>query len=376
MKGFVKKAFAAVMVMALAVGMMTGCSTSKDLKTQNGDKVLFTYDNTEATLKEAWIYAKMEAEQYNSYYGMMYGSDFWLSPMGMDAEGKTITFESYVKQQIVNKMKMIMVLNNKAEGMGISLTDEEKASCEELAKKFAETEQGAAILKECGAGESDMAEIYEKNKIASKVQQKAVEDVDTEVSDDEARVTTISRIVYKTTTVDDDGNTKDMTAEEKAEVLKKAENDLKKIQGGTAFAKVAEAAEFTNTTESFGAGQSEEGKEFEEKIAGMKDGDLMDQVMECANGYVIAQLTAYTDEAATKTSKENIVAQRQQDAFAETYKEWIKDLEADWDYEKNVDQALWDEVVLHSEESTATDAVEETAPAEDTSAEEATTAAK
>ncbi|MDO4976292.1 MAG: hypothetical protein Q4E53_03420 [Eubacteriales bacterium] len=376
MKGFVKKAFAAVMVMALAVGMMTGCSTSKDLKTQNGNKVLFTYDNTEATLKEAWIYAKMEAEQYNSYYGMMYGSDFWLSPMGMDAEGKSITFESYVKQQIINKMKMIMVLNNKAEELGISLTEEEKTECADFAKKFAETEQGAAILKECGAGESDMAKIYEQNKIASKVQQKEVEDVDTEVSDDEARVTTISRIVYKTTKTDDDGNTVDMTDAEKAETLKKAELDLKKIQDGTELAKVAEAAEFTNTSESYGAGQSEEGEAFEKKIAGMKDGDLMGEVMECANGYVIAQLNAYTDAEATKTSKENIVAQRQQDAFAQIYQEWIKDLEADWDYAKSVDQALWDEVVLHSEESTATDAVEETAPAEDTSAAEATTAAK
>lgn len=76
MNAFAKKAAALVLALVMAVGMITGCSTSKDLKTENGTKVLFTYNNTETTLKEAWIYAKMTAAQYESYYGMYYGTDF------------------------------------------------------------------------------------------------------------------------------------------------------------------------------------------------------------------------------------------------------------------------------------------------------------
>ena len=59
MKKLVTKVICTVMICVMAAGLMTGCSTSKDLKTQNGNKVLFTYDKTEVTLKEAWIYAKM-----------------------------------------------------------------------------------------------------------------------------------------------------------------------------------------------------------------------------------------------------------------------------------------------------------------------------
>lgn len=371
MKRFLKRAAAAAMVCTMAVGMMTGCSTSKDLKTQNGNKVLFSYDGTDVTLKEAWVYAKMSKAQYDYYYGMYYGNDFWNTPVTMDEEGNVVLFEDNVKSQVIAQIKQIIVLNNKAEEFEVSLTDDEKAKCAEYAKTFAESAEGSVILKECGASEKDMAEIYEKNEIASKVQQKAVADVDTEVSDDEARETTVARIVYATTTTDDDGKTVDMTADEKKAVEKKAQAALKKIQAGTALADVAKDAEYTNTSETFAAGESEEGEAFEAKLAEMKDGDVMDKVMECNNGYVVAQLTAYTDREATDSNKKTIVGQRQQQAFYDIYEEWTKDLETDWDDKTSVDQELWAEVVLHNEESTATEAVEETeasteAPAEAT----------
>lgn len=371
MKRFLKRAAAAAMVCTMAVGMMTGCSTSKDLKTQNGNKVLFSYDGTDVTLKEAWVYAKMSKAQYDYYYGMYYGNDFWNTPVTMDEEGNVVLFEDNVKSQVIAQIKQIIVLNNKAEEFEVSLTDDEKAKCAEYAKTFAESAEGSVILKECGASEKDMAEIYEKNEIASKVQQKAVADVDTEVSDDEARETTVARIVYATTTTDDDGKTVDMTADEKKAVEKKAQAALKKIQAGTALADVAKDAEYTNTSETFAAGESEEGEAFEAKLAEMKDGDVMDKVMECNNGYVVAQLTAYTDREATDSNKKTIVGQRQQQAFYDIYEEWTKDLETDWDDKTSVDQELWAEVILHNEESTATEAVEETeasteAPAEAT----------
>ncbi len=372
MKRFVKKAAAVIMVLTMVVGMMAGCSTSKDLKTQNGDKVLFTYDGVDTTLKEAWIYAKMTKAQYDAYYGTYYGDDFWSTPMGIDDDGETILFETYVKEQVIDQIKQIIVLNNKAEEYEVTLSDEEKEQCAEYAKKFAESEEGAAILKECGASESDMASIYEKNAIASKVQQEAVKDVDTEVTDDEARKTTISRIVFSTTTTAEDGGTEDMSETEKAEVLKKAQAALKKIQDGASLADVAEEEEYSNTSETFSAGESEEGSVLEDKLADLNDGDLIPEVLECENGYVIAQLTAYTDKDATDSNKETIVEERQQNAFQTIYAEWTEELDADWSYETSVDKALWDEVVFHSEDSTATEAVTETEHTHDHS-EEATT---
>ena len=375
MKKLATKVMCAAMILVMAAGLMTGCSTSKDLKTQNGNKVLFTYDKQDVTLKEAWIYAKMTASQYENYYSSYFGSDFWMTPVSTDEEGNQITFEENVKEQIISQIKQIIVLNSKAEEYKITLTDDEKKECTEYAKAFAKSAEGSAILKECGASEEDMAQIYEKNKIASKVQEAAVADVDKEVSDEEARETSIARIVYPTTTTGEDGKTVDMDDKAKADVLKTAKAALKKIKDGTALEDVAKEAEYNNTTETVAAGASEEGEAFEKKLAEMKDGDLMDEVMECDNGYVVARLTAYTDREATDKKKEDIIHERQHEAFYKLYEEWTKDLESEWSYKEDVDQELWKEVVLHSAESTATTADTETTGATEEAPEEATTGA-
>lgn len=379
MKKNTKRLAAAALGLILAVGTMTGCGTSggQGEVTKNGNKTLFTYDGVDVSLKKAWIYAKMTAAQYEASYSTYFGEDFWSMDMGTDEEGNTTTFEEYAKEQIVARIKQIIVLNNHAEEAGASLSEEEEEQCAEYAAAFAEDESGAKILAECGATEEDMTEIYEENALASKVQEYMIKDTDTNVSDDEARETTITRVVFATTTTDDDGNTVDMSAEEKAQVLATAQSALAKLQAGTDIADIAKEQEYTNTSETFAAGESEEGEAFEQLLATMNDGDITQEVQECDNGYVIARLDAYTDAEATQSNRESIISERQQTKFSEVYDGWTKDLEAEWNYDEDVDQELWAELILHAEDSTATETTTETAPAETTTAAatETTTAA-
>ncbi len=140
---------------------------------------------------------------------------------------------------------------------------------------------------------------------------------------------------------------------------------MARVLDGEDIETVAEDLEYTNTSETFAVGESEEGEDFEALLPDMSDGDIMDEVVECDNGYVIAQLTAYTDEDATADNKESILTEREEDRFYEVYDEWTEELEEEWSYEDDVNQELWAEVILHSEESTATDDMEETTAAED-----------
>ena len=71
MKAKLTKVLSLVLVVIMALSLMTGCSTSssgKGTKTQDGNKVLFSYDGTDVTLKEAWLYAKMLSAQYEQTY--------------------------------------------------------------------------------------------------------------------------------------------------------------------------------------------------------------------------------------------------------------------------------------------------------------------
>ncbi len=371
------RAAAAVLSAVLAVGMLTGCGSSKSgSAAKDGGKTLFTYDGVDVSLKEAWIYAKMNAAQYEASYSSYFGENFWTMEMGTDDDGNPTTFEDYAKEQTITQIKQIIVLDNKAEEMKCSLEDKEKEDCEKYAKAFAEDEKGKEILKECGADVKDVQKIYEDNALASKVQQEMVKDTDKNVTDDEARETRISRVVFATTSTDDQGQTVDMNDKEKAEVKKKAEAAYKKLSSGTSMEDIAKEQEYTNIDETFAAGESEEGEQFEKQLTKLKDGDILPGVMECDNGYVIASLVAYTDKEATASHKEQIISQREQENFHKKYDEWTKDLEKDWEYKKSVDQELWSQVVLHSTESTATEGVSETDTASqaDTAAEDVTAA--
>ena len=366
MKHSTKRLAAAAMGLVLAIGTMTGCGNSggKGEVTQNGNETLFTYDGVDVPLKKAWIYGKMTAAQYEASYSSYFGDNFWTMDMGTDDEGNAQTFEDYAKEQIIARIKQIIVLNNHAEEAGASLSEDEEKQCEEYAEAFAKDESGAEILAECGADKDDMTEIYEENALAAKVQEYMVKDTDTNVSDDEARETTISRVVFATTTTDDEGNTVDMSDEEKAQVLSTAQAALAKLQSGTDIADIAKEQNYTNTSETFAAGESEKGEAFEKLLATMKDGDITQEVQECDNGYVIARLDAYTDADATESNRQSIISERQQTKFSEVYDGWTKDLEAEWNYDEDVNQELWAELVLHTEESTATEAATETAPAQ------------
>ena len=380
MKHNTKRFAAAALTAVLAVGMMTGCGNSggKGEVTQNGNETLFTYDGEDVSLKKAWIYGKMTAAQYEASYSSYFGENFWTMDMGTDDEGNAMTFEDYAKEQIISRIKQIIVLNNHAEEAGASLTEEEEEQCAQYAAAFAEDTTGAEILAECGATEDDMTEIYEENALAAKVQEYMIKDTDTNVSDDEARETTITRVVFATMNTDDQGQTVDMSEEEKAQVLATAQAALAKVQAGTDIADVAEEQGYTNTAETFAAGESEEGEAFEKLLAGMKDGDITQEVQECDNGYVIARLDAYTDADATENNRQSIIAERQQTKFTEVYDGWTADLEAGWNYDEDVNQELWAELVLHEDtaaEATTTAGAADTTAAADTTTAAATTAA-
>lgn len=136
MKHSTKRLAAAAMGLVLAIGTMTGCGNSggKGEVTQNGNETLFTYDGVDVPLKKAWIYGKMTAAQYEASYSSYFGDNFWTMDMGTDDEGNAQTFEDYAKEQIIARIKQIIVLNNHAEEAGASLSEDEENSVKNMRK--------------------------------------------------------------------------------------------------------------------------------------------------------------------------------------------------------------------------------------------------
>lgn len=343
MKKFAKRIAAAGLVLMMTFGALTGCNQQASDQSQT---LLFTYDGREVYLDEAWTYAKIAQSTYETAYASMFGEEMWTMQVSVDEDGNPVDFQDMVKGSVISQIKQIIILVNKAEEMGISLTAEEKAEAKEAAKLFCGKAEGKAILETCGADEELIRTIYEENALASKVQKEAVKNVDTNVSDDEARQTSVFKLVFKLTKTDAEGKTVDMTDDEKAEQLTKAQDALSQIQSGsTTIEKLAETLNLASTAkETYGAGEAAGGEEFETAMAALNDGDMAAEVLETKEGYVVAKLVAKTDADATAAKKEEIIAQREYDLFTKTYEEWSKELEEAWDFEKDVDAEAWDRV--------------------------------
>ena len=352
MKKHINRILTLALTFVMVSSVLAGCGLGS--KSEQSKTLLFSYDGSDVYLDEAWVYAKIAQTGFESQYASTFGDSMWSMQISQDSEGNPVTMENMVKQNVIVQIKQVKVLNKKAKELKISLTDEEKKLAAKNAKAFAGEPEGQAIFKETGADQDLMQKIYEENALASKVQQHVVKDVSTEVKDDEARKTTVYKLVFPTTKTNDETGEKEQLSETKqAEQRKLAEEAYKKLKSGKSIEDLAKEYKVEDTAkETYGKGQSLGGKEFEKAIAGMKDGQTS-KVMKTDEGYVIAKLVAFTDEEATMAEKENIVAGRQSEAYQKQYDEWTKDLEKDWDYEKNVDQKVWAQVSFGKQQAEA-----------------------
>ena len=222
MRKKLKKVAAIALSCLMAAGAMTGCGSSKagiGTKTNDGNKVLFQYDGEKVTLKEGWLYAKLIAAQYESTYSSTYGKDFWNMDMGRDNNGKEQTFESYTKQQIISQLKQQVVLNKKAADYGCKLTVADKKKCTEEALSYYQSESGRKVMDECGLLREDVEKLYQEITLASKVKDKIKSQAKATVTEDEARKSTVYRVVFATT-MTKDGMVQLMNKKEESAVKK------------------------------------------------------------------------------------------------------------------------------------------------------------
>ena len=343
MKKFAKRLAAAALALTMAFGALTGCNQQASEQSQT---LVFSYDGRDVYLDETWVYALIAKSTYETAYASMFGEEMWTMQVSVDEAGNPVDFQQMVKGSILSQIKQVIVLNNKAEELGVSLTAEEKADAKEAAELFCGKNEGKAILEKSGANKKLIVKIYEENALASKVQKEAVKNVDKNVSDDEARQTSVFKLVFGLNKTDDEGKNVEMTDDEKAEQLAKAEDALAQIQAGTTtIEKLAETLNLASTAkETYGAGESLAGEEFEAAMSALKDGEVAAEVIKTEDSYIVAKLVAYTDEEATAAQKENIIAEREYDLFVETYEEWVKDLEDAWNIDEDVNAEAWDTV--------------------------------
>ena len=306
---------AAAVAAVLAIGS-NGCRVGDEEVTISrgmADDEVFLIDGKVCTLPVM----KLLLMNNMNLHGESYGIDL-LQNEDLKVQKK---FEQYVKKISMDEVTRVYSMVALANAQGVTLTDEQK----ELAQWAGEdcfqslSEEEVAYL---GITQEDVQDIYEKYALADRLYQSLVQDVNEEVSDDEARIMEVRQIY---------------TAEKK-----QAEKALADLQAETEFSSVAanynEADEITLTLQ-----RGMLPGEAETVAFSMEDGEISD-LIETDQGYYIFCCDNKFDEEQTQIHKKDIVEQRKQEAFHSVYDPFLESIHS------KLNESVWANISIREME--------------------------
>ena len=338
-----KKITGALLAGALGAASLTGCSSPMD-----GTQPLLTSGEDTVTVGTGNLMLRMNQATMLSYYSMMGGSTtgLWSQDSG-DGE----TYGDTTKANVLDELENMLVQKQHAADYDVSISEEEQGKIEEAAQAFmdANTEE---TIQNLSVSQSDVETLLELYTYQTKMYDPMVADVDTNVEDSEAAQ---SRITYCRIDISDtqneDGTTTPLTDEEKQEKKDQAQALLDKLQASAdpasadmdALAK--EVNEDLNAVDNtFGDDDTLLDDKLKEAARTLQDGQVYGEVVEGENAYFVVRMDSVLDREATDAEKENIVSERQQDAYNDLLDQWKDDADI------TVNNKEWKKVTLTDNE--------------------------
>ena len=316
-----------VFILILLLTGLTGCrkKTQVVFTTNFNDTEVFRIEDEVCTLPEMLVYIVNTENQYSE----VFGEKIWDVPYN----GSTV--ESQYKESVLARLAQIKVMKLYAKSHGIDLSTEELSLCKSAAKTYFNSLSNEEIAY-IGVTEDLVEEMYYEYALANKVYEVITDEVNPEISDDEARSVTVKSLLIKTYANDANGNKIPFNESEKQDAYNRAYSILQKIKEGTEFdVLAADYNEDTKSVYSFGRGVMP--KEIEEAAYNLSEGQVS-EIIETEYGYHILKCVSNFDEEQTDLNKEVIVKSRKEEAFKETYDAFVETLTS------NLNEDLWNSI--------------------------------
>ena len=322
-----------ILASAILAGSFSGCGKL------DGTQTVATVDGEKVTLGLANYIVRDQQAQMESYYQMMaqsYGMD--MSTMQIwdekTEDGKTIGEST--KDDAMETIHTLYAMKSHADEYDVTISEEEKSKIDEAAKSFMEA-NSAETLEKLAVSEGDIVTYLELLTYRQKLHDPMVADVDQEVSEKEANQSTVSVVKFSTagTEKDDEGNTIELTEEEKKAKKEQAQQLLDKLKASENVAEAdmdAMAQEIDENLYAYTPSFTTAGSENDtleqsviNAVANLEDGQLVQEVVEGVDAYYVVRLDKKLDEEATANKKESIISDREQEQYDELVEDWTKD---------------------------------------------------
>ena len=358
---FGKKAAVLVAAGTLTAMSVTGCSGSI-----NTDAVVVTVGGEEITLGVANFYARLTQGQYETYYADLMGMTaeaMWTQ----EAEGDK-TYEETTKEALLESLENLYLISQHAGEYEVSLSEDAQKAIEEAVKQFDEdnTDEVKAIV---SGYRKDVQKYLELVTISQKMTDKMKEGVDEEVSDEEAAQKAMQYVYFSYSTTDEEGNSSDLSDEEKESLKETAQTFCDAVKAGTDVETAAADAGVEVQTATFDAESTIPDTALVAAADALANEGDVTEVTETENGLYVAKLTSLLDREATDAEKQNIIEERKQEQYDSLLAQWREDTEI------KVDEKVWKKVdfidygvtVITSEEESTDGATDEGAADESAS---------
>ena len=342
-EGTFARVFGLILAFLLCLASLTACSNARVVFTTGfGEDEVFRIDSAVCTLPELMIYLTNTQNQYED----VYGPEVW----NVSLNG--VTLEENVKEMVLAKIAQIKTMYLLAESKDVELTEEEQVLVEQAAQEYFQS-LNATEVELLGADLDTVLRLYREYALANKVYQYIIQDINPEISDDEARTITVQHILLRTYVVDGAGSRVAYTDALKEHVYKRA-CDIRElaVSGEQSFLDLASRySEDTTVTYSFGKGEMDEA--FEAAAFDLET-DEISQVVETESGYHIIKCINTFDREQTDANKLVIVEERRREVFGQEYDAFVEKLN------RGINEKLWQQVsFLHDDNVVTSDFFEE-----------------
>ncbi len=294
------------------VATMCSCKGNKNVVLTSGLKEdeIFKIDSAVCTRAEMMLYLVNTQKIYEE----VYGTQIW------QTETEDATIQESLKDSVLAKISRIKVMNLLADEKGVSLTKEE----EQKAKRAGAIYYGSLTDYEketLGLKEDDVIRAYEEYALANKLYGYLVQDVNPEISDDEARTITVSQICIRTYRKDLHGRVVPYSDSLKTEAYKRAQDIRQRILDGEDF-DVLQAQMSESEIKQFSFRRGQMSAEYEAAAFALANGEIS-KVVEASDGYYIIRCLNTFDQEETDANKKEIIEEQKKAVFEKEYESFL-----------------------------------------------------
>jgi foldase protein PrsA len=319
-------------LLTVPVTMLSGCGYTKAdagrivLDSGFEDNEVFSILSEKNVIHCYYFEAQLYVDNLINEYRNSLGDEIWYGSYHDD-------LVEMARNKALSRISKVKALNLMAEEEGIVLDAENASEADEVATQYFDALSGDA-KESLDLTLEDVQDMYREYALADYMYDKVTASIQTEISDDEARIVKVESILFSTR--NEDGSQMDDNA--KTGILETAQKVLRQIRNGADFDSLI--LEYNDDSESsYSLSRSEDGTtDAFTEVAFALDKDEVSDIIETDDGYRIVKCINNFDRSETEANKVKLLESRKGTAFGEQFDKFEETLET------NMNDKLWSSV--------------------------------